>query len=217
MFVPDAVSSSSAVAGGSSTSFSHTVGVGKHKILVVSIGGSDTTNDRLVSTVTYNSISLTKAVERDGNNINATIWYLKNPPSGTANIAITWQGGVNFAAATGASFFLIDPRVPGMNNPLSGSNGGGVTNPSCTLPAARLALIVDAVYSDLNTNLTPGANQTQIGQISVNSGSDRVCSSYKIARNDAALGTDSMSWTGSALFQQVAATFRALDRGTTVI
>jgi hypothetical protein len=78
-----------------SATFSHTVGAGSDRLLLVTVltnGGED------VSSITYGGQGLTQAIERDFGDDEGTaveIWYLKNATVGTANIVVTFASSVD--------------------------------------------------------------------------------------------------------------------------
>lgn len=99
---------------GGSATFSHTVASSTNSILLVYV--SIATDSRFVSTITYNGVSLSQAVQRDNSPTHeAEIWYLLNPSSGANNVVVTLTGvpttgwsvasasylGVNAIGATG--------------------------------------------------------------------------------------------------------------------
>ena len=72
-------------------SFSRTIVAGDNRILMV---GISTGNEATVSGVTYGGAALTRlanvAQGTSGASVTAEIWYLKNPPVGTANVVVSW-------------------------------------------------------------------------------------------------------------------------------
>ena len=210
MITLDAVSASSVFTGSTSVqTWSHVVGSFNNRLLVVGVMGNDPSSDRFVTGVTYNGDAMTKLVEKDSN-YNVTLWYLIAPDTGTHDIVVTHQGGVNSGGAFGASFYecLQNDFVIGSGN----SNGSGhpTVAVSTTIP---LSLIVGAFYSNLNSNLTVDPSQTVIGQSSVNGGSDRVAMSFKVPQGT---GSITIDYTGSDTYVGAAGAFKPIPTGGAV-
>jgi len=91
----------------SSLTFSHTVGSGSNRILVVGIynkSGGD-----LVTSVTFNGTALTRLGTASGGSLNqGYLYYLLNPDTGTHNIVVTLSGETTALHAAAASFFGVD-------------------------------------------------------------------------------------------------------------
>ncbi len=193
---------------GSSSTWAHTVSaVLKNMGLIVMYAGNDPTGDRPALSVTYNGVAMTKLVEKDANPYNVSIWYLANPATGTHNVVVTRGGGTNDGVAQAVSFGNMNT----INLPDVSIGGNTTGNPSLTLTTTRgQDILIDCFYSDRNSDLTIGAGQTLIYQTSVNSGSDRVVTSYKILTG---AGINSMSWTGSAAYAGAVGAFQPLNSG----
>lgn len=76
----------------SGATFSHTVPSGNQRLLVVIIYQEGT---RDVTKITYSGTDLTRAIRQDSASTfrcQVQIWYLVNPPVGTANVAVTYSG-----------------------------------------------------------------------------------------------------------------------------
>lgn len=101
----DAASTSTVKAGTGTITWSHTVGSGSDRLLVVGIAIA-LDDDVAVSctAVTYAGVSMTLA-RRDEPTINSdgstetTIWMLHNPPSGEANVVATVSGDSSMTSA----------------------------------------------------------------------------------------------------------------------
>ena len=137
----DAVSSDqTADAGAGSLSWSHTVGAGSERLLVV---GVSIRNDagQTVTGVTYNSTALTYLNSvANGTNARVEMWYLKEADfpgtAGAYNVEVTLSASARVVAAA-ASFFNVDQTTPfgtfasntGTSNPFP-NPGVTVTNAS---------------------------------------------------------------------------------------
>ena len=94
----DATSSASAIT--APLAFNHTVS-GADRVLLVGIAGVDSAD---VSAITFNGVSLTKAVEETSGYGENSIWYLLNPDTGTHSISIARANNSEAMSAAGISF-----------------------------------------------------------------------------------------------------------------
>ena len=107
----DAVSSNS---GGSGTtlSWSHTVGSGNNRLLIVSSATEDTGwMDATIRSVTFgtaNMMAVKGSSRRQNNAIDTDLWYLPNPPTGAATITINYFGTVS--SRTGGAISLSNVK-----------------------------------------------------------------------------------------------------------
>lgn len=87
-----------------SISFSH-VCTGKNLILIVAIVINGTNTD-LISSVTYNGVSMTQINKEPdpGTNIITYLYYLVAPATGSNTVAIAWDGASRFVRAISASY-----------------------------------------------------------------------------------------------------------------
>lgn len=136
---------------------SHTV-AGTNKLLIVGVSISDNT---AVSSVTYSGQSLTliRFDEVLSTDRRSELWYLVNPPSGTADIVVTLDQTEKVIIGA-ISFTNVD-----QSNPINVDNGAidsaGATHPSVSLTTTvDNALIVDVV-STIGGTMTPSASQTE--------------------------------------------------------
>jgi hypothetical protein len=113
--------SSSAYTGttGTGLSWSHTVGSGSNGILVVGIGGKDTSaNDLVINSITYNGVNMTLAsgssavAVESSNRLKSDIYYLLSPPAGTYSIQVTYAGNVTSKVAGAVSLFGVAQQGP---------------------------------------------------------------------------------------------------------
>ena len=113
----DAASTGSAANPSSSVAWSHTVGSGNDRMLVVGVVAEHNA-DQYATTVTYGTQSLTKvtgsAATGSGTPLNATeLWYLPAPNVGTAAITITFASSQSNGAECGAvSLFGVKQSAP---------------------------------------------------------------------------------------------------------
>jgi prepilin-type N-terminal cleavage/methylation domain-containing protein len=83
-----------------SLTWSHTVGAGSDRILVVGVSTRGGLGWDQVNSVTYNGISLTRVgsdttLDCHGYTHRVEIWYLVAPPTGTYNVVITTAGNAD--------------------------------------------------------------------------------------------------------------------------
>ena len=96
-----------------SISFSHTVGNGNFRLLVVAVTVSGKDTDIYCSSVKYNGVSLTKNKEqrstdwRTGRRGYVGIWTLVNPPKGANTVLATLTGGTDSGSCGAISYFGV--------------------------------------------------------------------------------------------------------------
>lgn len=166
---------------GTTISWSHTVGVGSNRILIVGVsdGSPVGTLDKIVNTVTYGGTPLALAAAQldPSDTLLAEMWYLLNPPPGTATIQVTFAGNPSSAVGGSVSYF----NVAGIGN-FNSANGAG-SSASVTVNANDGDLVVDTLASSQNGPFpSPGAGQTQHWNVvvlgaHVGAGSDKAASS----------------------------------------
>jgi uncharacterized repeat protein (TIGR01451 family) len=140
-----------------SLSWSHTVGTGANRILLV--GVSIRTATRTVSSITYAGVNLTRLGFRNsaGNRVRMEMWYLLSPPQATANVIVTLSASA--AVVGGAvSFFGVDPTVP-FGTFTSATATSATASTSVT--SAPDEIVVDVAVAQGNAfTLTAGGGQT---------------------------------------------------------
>jgi len=108
--------------------WSHTIGSGSNRLLVVGV-----TNNNSAGTVsvTYNSVSMTEWSHYHAGNDTShpflTFFYMKEanlPSSGAYNVVVTYGGGTTVVTAGAISFAGADQTTP-LQNEVKGSQGGG--------------------------------------------------------------------------------------------
>ncbi|MBI4848420.1 MAG: Ig-like domain-containing protein, partial [Nitrospirae bacterium] len=180
----------------STVSWSHTVGTGSNRLLVVGVS-FDARNSNTVSSVTYGGTALTNLrAEGTGANFARTeIWYLTAPASGSNTITVTIGGTatdkLNMAGAV--SYTGVDQTTPFSSN--RGAAGTTASAPSVSISSATGNLIFD-IFATYRPTTTPsqGAGQTLYwknttqGTTGVNGGMS----------SKAGTSATTMSWTGRA-------------------
>ncbi len=153
--LPDAVSS--ATGNTASLAWSHTIGSGSDRILIV--GVSNRRTNRTVNSVTYGGISLTRIGTRNSgaNSSRMQMWYLLAPPQGTAQVIVTLSGGTTVVGGA-ISFFGIHQTTP--MGAFASAAGTGFAA-SLSVGSAVNDIVVDvAVARGTALSLTPGVGQT---------------------------------------------------------
>ena len=102
--------------------------------------------------MTYNSVALTKAGESDDANfLNAEIWYLVAPTTGSNNIVVTW-GGTNGARAVGGIGLSGVHQTVTIGTPAQTSGSGAAATAT---PASAVGdLVVATISSDSEGGIT---------------------------------------------------------------
>jgi uncharacterized repeat protein (TIGR01451 family) len=140
-----------------SLSWSHTVGIGTNRILVV--GVSIRNAGRTVSNITYAGLNLTRLGFQNsgGNTVRMEMWYLIGPPQGTANVTVTLSANASVVAG-GASYFGVDPITPfGTFTSATATS----TTASTTVTSATGEIVMDVVAAQgTSWFLTIGGSQT---------------------------------------------------------
>ncbi|MBI2913817.1 MAG: DNRLRE domain-containing protein, partial [Chloroflexi bacterium] len=144
----------------SSLSWSHTVGSGSNRLLVVgvSVSYAGTT----VSGVTYGGTALTQVGVKDAPSSDGRveIWRLLAPASGTANVVVSLTNGNLSTTVAGAVSFTDVHQTSPLGAFASASGASG--NPSVAVSSAAGEVVVDTVmWNGSYTTLTVGAGQMQ--------------------------------------------------------
>ena len=127
-----------------SWTFSHTVGAGSDRVLVVATSHRD--GNKNVTNITFNGVTLTQAIQQNGTSSNnqVNIWYLVNPTVTTANVVITVSGSVKIAA-TAINLTGVYQAAPVSS---TAGNSGTSTAPSATVVSASNELVMAAVAAN---------------------------------------------------------------------
>ena len=126
----------------STLSWSHTVAAGTNRLLLVTVAHRDGNKD--VSGVTFGGVDLTVRMSSGTSNNSTAIYYLVNPPVGTATVQVTMSGSV-YVAASATNFTGVDPVSP--FSPGAASVGTSSTA-SVSLPSAVGTVVVSAVAAN---------------------------------------------------------------------
>ncbi len=186
--------------GTTSIAWSHTIGSGTDRFLLVGVAVEDaTTTDANVTSVTYNGVGLTAVpgskVSGGGSGIIQTeLFYGIGSGLGAAgphSLTVTFQGPVDGVSASGVSFFGVSQAAPEAAVARTDTSGADTISSTVTTRSAN-ALVVDVVGSGNSGSFTPGSGQTERRDLAA-SGMTGAMSSKPVAT----AGTTTMSWTHS--------------------
>ncbi len=161
------------VRGAQTLTWSHTVGAGNNRLLVVGTATEDnpTVGDSAITSVTFNGLALTRVPGAEQRAIDAGVgtenfsdlWFLLNPPVGAGNVTVNTTGPVADLLAGSASFQNVRQQAPEAAGgaAISTTNASTISADIITLSAG--ALVVDVgLHSTSNGTMTPGAGQTEV-------------------------------------------------------
>ncbi len=156
----DAVSTGTTITG-SSVTISHTTGTGTNRLMLVGVSFQNRGGDQITS-VTYGGVSLTLQgiqVAPSSDRGQVEIYSLLNPPSGSANVVVSFASALERGAVVGVTTFT------GVNQstPFGTFKGGqGSTSPATVtgITSATGELVYDVVCFRRTTTRTPGFGQT---------------------------------------------------------
>lgn len=201
MLQVDATSSRNATEAGTTATWSHVVGSGNQRALIVT---SKCGNGKSISGITYNGVALTKAVGAvyapDG--MIAEIWYLIAPDTGTHNVVITFSASGAEHGSGAVSFF--GAHQSSLIGDTDVKDGGVDQTPQLTLTTtANGSYIVDIAgeNSSGGSGTTPDSGQTAIFAFN-SGGAASTGSSYKY---QGAQGNVTTGWTLASNSQTVMA------------
>ena len=145
------VSSATPCSSCSSRTFSHTIGSGSNRLLVVGVSIENDPTGPAVSSITYNGQGLTKIdsveVSSSGTMGRAELWYLLEadlPSSGSYNVVVTLSQSTNELAAGAISLTDVAQQAPEASN--TNSNIGLDTISSNITTLTDGAWLVDVVH-----------------------------------------------------------------------
>ena len=173
--------------------WSHTVGLGANRLLLVGVSINSGTT---VSGITFGAQALTLVGAQNGQatQTRVEIWRLIAPNSGSATVTVTMSAAAVFGGGA-TSFADVDQGTPLGTFASAGNN---TTTPSITLASAAGELVFDTVGARGDaTTLTVGAGQTQQWNYATGSTPNDVIGGGSTEPGAASV---TMSWTeGSAV------------------
>ncbi|HYC88767.1 MAG TPA: InlB B-repeat-containing protein [Thermoanaerobaculia bacterium] len=186
--------------GRTSLAWSHTIGGGSDRLLVVGVAAEDGgTADANITGVSYNGVALTAVpsskISGGGTGIIQTqLFYLLNaglPAAGTYNVTVTFQGAVDGISAGAVSLTGASQAAPQPAATKVDTSGADSISTSISAPAAG-AWVVDVVGSGNSGSFTAGAGQTERWDLAA-SGMTGATSTKALA----ATGSTTLSWAHS--------------------
>jgi prepilin-type N-terminal cleavage/methylation domain-containing protein len=183
------------VGSGNPLTFTHTIGGGTNRLLVVGIS-AECNEGITVSSVTYNGQGLTKAasvVADTGTVGTADLWYLLEadlPAAGTYNVEVTTSG---YAVKSVGAISLegVAQQAPEASTTNTNVGPDYISTSITTLTDG--AWVVDVVENGNPNSFTPDGGQTERYDV-VASSSDGAASTKEMAT----AGSTSMGWSSSA-------------------
>src|SRR5262245_2103635 len=155
--------------GRTSLAWSHTIGGGADRVLLVGVAVEDTTTtDANITSVTYNGVALTAVPNSKINGggtgiIQTQLFYLLNATlagAGAHTVNVTTQGPVDGISAGAVSFTGVNQAAPGPAATKVDTSGADSISTSITSTVAN-SWIVDVVGSGNSGSFTPGSGQTE--------------------------------------------------------
>ena len=141
-----------------SRTWSHTVGAGLNRILIVGVSLNNGAGN--VNSVTYGGTALVRIGSRTDGGLNTKIeiWKLVAPASGTANIVVTLSAAKRIVAGS-VSFTGVDQTTP---NGAFASNVGANATATVNVTSATGELVIDTFATQGDSGpATVGGGQTQ--------------------------------------------------------
>lgn len=181
-----------AAGGGTTLSWSHTVGAGSDRALVVGLSMTSVTGP---NTVTFNGVSMTSIGATDGTNIRSEQFILVNPPTGAFTVAVTLFSNSRCLQGFGDSYTGV--RQTGSTGTFAGASGNS-NAPSAVVTSSPGEIVLDVVgqqRTNLVEGLTVGAGQTTRGEDVC---TDTVVWLHAGASEEAGAGSVTMSWSSDA-------------------
>lgn len=205
--------------GVSSITMSFTVTNHPNRILLVAIG-QDRDNNSVncdVTSVTYGGTPLTKAIDaqgRDGvTSDNSELWYLLNPPVGTANIVASFpDAGNSENVLFGIDIWNAKQVAPEATGSAGTLNSNSV---STTVTTVKSTALIFAMYANNNQtwDITPDSGITELVESKGNGGCS-VAVHYKQAAEAAGYSIGASVSPGTPiLFMLAAAAFTPAPQG----
>lgn len=205
----DAVSQATQAAAVATTlTWAHTVGTLTNGILVVAVG-FDANSSASVSTVKYGGVSCTLLQTINVNSGNTSdrstsLWYLKNPTAGTANIVVTMSSSGSPTADCAVSFSHVNQTTP-FRTVATGISTSSAAQAATTTGGSAGDLIISAIHL---RGASPTMTSTGTGQTTIisNTAAGNNYPTY-VSTQTGGSGSivNSYSWTTSADYNSMLA------------
>ncbi|MGB8225949.1 MAG: hypothetical protein WCE45_03640, partial [Sedimentisphaerales bacterium] len=185
---------------GTTLSWSHTVGSGNNRVLVVSVVTEDSTAvDQIINSVKFNGVNMTPisgstksrtvySSSSYSSTLRTDLYYMLNPPVGTYTVLVTYNGSVSYRAGGAISLRNVKQQIPEAviaSSATSASISTGINVPNTG------AWIVDVVGHSNSGTFT---SSTSTERWDRNSGNHTGAGATKAV---ASAGSNTMSWTFS--------------------
>lgn len=147
----------------SSTTFAYTVTDGNpNNILLLKVASEGTPANQVILSATFNGLNMTKLRHDVNGNYRSEIWYLVNPPRGSAyNIVITYTGFVTRKVYSASSWYNV-----GQYNPFMGNGGDTGTASSQDVVISSVPFIGGMAIGHVVVAGSVGLTLTPIDEIS---------------------------------------------------
>ncbi len=176
-------------ASGTTLTLSHTIANNPARLLVVGLSINKSNLDPITG-FTYDGAPLTLLDSQSTGNFTAAIYYMVNPPVGTANIVATNSGSAVERDMQAYDFYGVDVTNPFRNTTKEAENSTAnpfVTSLDVTTVANDIA--IDILAQDDEKAMTVGASQTE--RMNSTAGNYHSASSQETASGT----TTTMSWS----------------------
>jgi len=144
-------------AGVSSLTWNHTVGSGPNRILTVAVSVYKSSGVVAPTSVTYGGVAMTKIADVTSSVVNASLWYLVAPASGTAQVACSFSTTI-IGGGVSADYTGVHQTAP---LGTAATATGNTTTATVAVTAAVGDLVIDALAKrDTTEAPTCDASQT---------------------------------------------------------
>lgn len=225
-----AIGANGPASGASTTSFSHTLGSGADRLVVVTIGGECNNNglDVLPISVTYNAVAMTKldsellASETDAHAFAALFYMLEAqlPAAGSRTVGVTFSANMGgaagqFAGARCAAISVTGAAQEPPENWATGSHTADGTVFATDIQTLTTdAWIFDVISGGNAVTWAPTAGSIQTERVDANTNVASARVAHGTAGPVATPSVNSISWTAASSMPRAAhmlATWRSAD------
>ena len=140
------------ITGGSSKTFSH-VCSGTDRIIFVEASVVNPSGNKATA-VTYDGVAMTKIDDSFAqHNVNISLWFLKNPSSGTNDVVVTFANAIGSFCDTIASSYNGASQSGSIDNSTK-SNGTGATFSESLTPSVDNCWVIASAYHNGGNGLS---------------------------------------------------------------
>lgn len=183
-FVPGVGIGNIVSSGASVYTWSHTVLNTLHRVLIVIVGSFSSATP----SVTYGGVAMTaiNTSINSGYNLRASVFYMLNPPVGTANVVVS--GVSTSASSVSMDLYGVSQTSPIGTSQISNGNSASV---SLTCTVLTGGLVIDCLSKNSVAQPSYSSGQAQLGFTVHNS-------SYSESSSQSRGGTVTQTWSGNA-------------------